>query len=44
MKKIKGLRSRWATIFKNYPNVCMTEQDVWLLADDDDSDAESDDE
>ena len=36
MKKIKGLKSRWATIFKNYPNVCMTEKEIWLLAEDDD--------
>jgi hypothetical protein len=36
MKKIKDLKSRWATIFKNYPNVCMTEKDIWLSANDDD--------
>lgn len=35
MAKIKGLKSRWATIFKNYPNVCMTEKDIWLLCEDD---------
>jgi hypothetical protein len=34
-KKIKGLKSRWATIFKNYPTVIMTEKDIWLSADDD---------
>jgi hypothetical protein len=36
LKKIKGLKSRWATIFKNYPNVIMTEKDIWLSANDDD--------
>lgn len=36
VKKIKDLKSRWATIFKNYPNVIMTEKDIWLSANDDD--------
>ena len=36
IKKIKGLKSRWATIFKNYPNVIMCEKDIWLSANDDD--------
>jgi hypothetical protein len=36
MKKIKGLKSRWCTIFKNYPNVIMCEKDIWLSAADDD--------
>jgi Tfp pilus assembly ATPase PilU len=35
LKKIKGLKSRWATIFKNYPNVIMCEKDIWLSANDD---------
>jgi hypothetical protein len=35
IKKIKDLKSRWATVFKNYPNVCMTEKDIWLSANDD---------
>lgn len=35
MLKIKKIKSRWATIFKNYPNVCMTEKDIWLLSNDD---------
>jgi hypothetical protein len=34
-KKIKGLKSRWATIFKNYPNVIMCEKDIWLSSIDD---------
>jgi len=41
MKEIKDSKSRWATIFRNYPNVIMTEKDIWLPANDDDS---SDDE
>lgn len=36
MKKIKGLKSRWCTIFKNYPNVIMCEKDIWLSSADDD--------
>ena len=36
MSKIKGLKSRWATVFKNYPNVVMKEKDIWLLSNDDD--------
>jgi hypothetical protein len=35
MKKIKDLKSRWATVFKNYPTVMMTEKDIWLSANDD---------
>ena len=36
MIKIKKLKSRWATIFKNYPQIAMTEKDIWILADEDD--------
>jgi Cdc6-like AAA superfamily ATPase len=36
MSKIKKLKTRWACIFKNYPTIAMTEQNMWLLADDDD--------
>lgn len=36
MKKIKNLKSRWATIYKNYPQIAMTEKDIWLLKDEDD--------
>lgn len=35
-KKIKGKKSRWATVFKMYPQVIMTEKDLWLPAMDDD--------
>ena len=35
-KKIKSKKSRWATIFKMYPQVVMTEKDLWLPAMDDD--------
>jgi hypothetical protein len=35
MKKIKKMKSRWATIYKNYPQIAMTEQDIWILADED---------
>ena len=34
--KIKKLKTRWATIFKNYPQIAMTEKDIWILAEDDD--------
>lgn len=33
--KIKKSKSRWATIFKNYPNIAMTESQVFLTADED---------
>ena len=35
ISKIKKLKSRWATVFKNYPQIAMTEKDIWVLADDD---------
>lgn len=35
IKKIKGAKSRWATIFKNYPMIAMTEKDAFLMGDDD---------
>jgi len=41
MKEIKDSKSRWATVFRNYPNVIMTEKDIWLPAHEEDS---SDDE
>ncbi len=34
----KKSKSRWATIFKNYPMVCMTEKQINLLGNDDDDD------
>lgn len=33
--RMKKSKSRWATIFKNYPNVIMTERCIWSLADQD---------
>ena len=35
IKKIKDTKSRWATIYKNYPQICLTEKDIWLLSNDD---------
>lgn len=34
MVKIKKMKSRWATIFKNYPQIAMTNRDIWILAED----------
>lgn len=34
IKKIKNSKSRWATIFKNYPQICMTEKDIFLMSED----------
>lgn len=34
MIKAKKSKSRWATIFKNYPQVMMTENEMWLLSQD----------
>jgi hypothetical protein len=36
--KIKKSKSRWATIFKNYPNVAMTEKNVFLTSEESDED------
>jgi len=35
VSKIKKLKTRWATVFKNYPQIAMTEKDIWILAEDD---------
>jgi hypothetical protein len=35
IKKLKKSRSRWATIFKNYPQIAMTEKAIQALADED---------
>jgi len=35
IKKIKNSKSRWATVFKNYPQICMTEKEIFLTGDDD---------
>ena len=32
IKKIKSLNTRWATIYKNYPNCVMTEKNLFMLA------------
>lgn len=34
-KKLKKMKTRWCCLFKNYPNVLMTENNMWLCADDD---------
>ena len=38
IKAIKRLKTRWCCIFKNYPQLAMTERNLWLLAEDGDSD------
>ncbi len=35
IKNIKKLKSRWACIFKNYPQICMTEKNIFVLSSDD---------
>ena len=35
IKKLKKSKSRWATIFKNYPQIAMTEKSIAALADED---------
>lgn len=34
ISKIKKLKTRWATIYKNYPQIVMCERDMWILAED----------
>jgi hypothetical protein len=36
IKKIKKMESRWATVYKNYPNCVLTEKNLFMLADLDD--------
>lgn len=36
IQKIKKSKSRWATIYKNYPQFCLTENNIFLLNDDED--------
>jgi len=36
IKKIKHSKSRWCCVFKNYPQVIMTERNMYLLSNDDD--------
>jgi len=40
MKQIKDSKSRWACIHRGYPNVIMTEKDVWLPSCDSDDEDE----
>lgn len=43
IKMVKRMKSRWCCIFKNYPQIAMTEKDIWLLnneVDDSDDDSE----
>lgn len=35
IRKLKKSKSRWATIFKNYPQIAMTEKSIQTLADED---------
>jgi GTPase SAR1 family protein len=37
IKMIKKMKTRWCCIYKNYPQVVMTEEDIWILADQDDT-------
>jgi Cdc6-like AAA superfamily ATPase len=32
IKKLKNSKSRWATIFKNYPMIAMTEKDIFIIS------------
>jgi len=32
---IKGMKSRWCCIFKNYPQIAMTERQLWFVGEDD---------
>jgi len=41
ISRVKGMKTRWCSIFKNYPNICMTEKEIWCLADDYTSDNKS---
>jgi len=34
-KKLKKMKTRWCCLFKNYPQILMTEHNIWLSADDD---------
>ena len=36
IKKLKNSKSRWATIFKNYPMIAMTEKDIFIVSSNDD--------
>jgi energy-coupling factor transporter ATP-binding protein EcfA2 len=35
IKKIKWTKSRWATVFKNYPQLVLTEKHIFMLANED---------
>lgn len=34
ISKIKKLKTRWCCVYKNYPQIVMTERDIWILAED----------
>jgi hypothetical protein len=34
IREIKATKSRWASVFKNYPQVVVTEHNIWTLASD----------
>jgi hypothetical protein len=36
IQEIKGMKSRWCCIFKNYPQIAMTEKNLWFVGDKDD--------
>jgi len=36
ISKIKKMKTRWCTLFKNYPQILMTETCMWLACDEDD--------
>ena len=35
-KKLKKMKTRWCSYYKNYPSIMMTEHSIWLCADEDD--------
>lgn len=44
IKKIKKTKSRWCTIFKNYPQIIMTERSISLMDDDSETETENESE
>ena len=42
IRKLKNSKSRWATIFKNYPQIAMTERNLFKVGEDDESEKEDD--
>ena len=41
IKNIKKTKSRWCTIFKNYPQIVMTEHTIKFLDEDSESESET---